>query len=354
MNPDERRQLVRQHIKSKWQGTGTYLRDYLNNLITNFTGHDKDAIRRNFLCGGVIPAIADDWLAVMEVTELEHNLVNPNGSGKASYFVNDNGDEFRDNKPYYSIVEEQLTRRRAQVLSIVEKVYRIFASDVTYMMDAMLLGHSEGEIRGSMSGEKGYLDLCFAVAMKYKIRRHIELEAMKRHGHYAIADSIREAGEDIREGLEAIAASIDMGAEKVSKSLLAGFQSVAQSNMHIARSLENIASSQGEMATAIQELYEPIAGAAYASRRYTDLKEQILRESQETQLRPVASGSMLFVNVFNGSSMPIQGTAYKRDGCYIVNTSEGPMFLPENAFVLFDSSSGNVAGFRERINQLNK
>lgn len=354
MNPEERRQLVRQHITMKWQGTGTYLRDHIINLINNFCGRDKDAIRRNFLISGTIPAIADDWLAVMEGIENEHALVNPNGGGKVAYFVNDAGDEFRDNNPYPLVVEGQLARRRQQVVDIIEKVYRKFAADVTYIMDGMLLGHGENEIRGTMYGEKEYLDLCFATAQKYKIRRHIEIEAMKHHGHYAIAQSIRKAGEDIREGLESIAASIDRGAEKVSKSLLAGFQSVAQSNMHIARSLDSIASSQGEMATAIQELYEPIAGAAYASRRYTDLKEQILRESQEAQLRPVASGSMLFVNVFSGASIPLQGMAYKRDGCYIVNTSEGPVFLPENAFVAFNGSSGNVAGFREKISQLNK
>lgn len=347
MNPEERRQLIRQHIKMMQQSTSGQL-DTVKQFLNQGKG-DKDAVRRIYLSWGVIPSIADDWMAVID--GLEHQYVM---EGKTIYSVNSAGDEFRDNIPYPLVVEEQLARRRAQVLSIVEKVYRMFASDVTYIMDGVLLGHSENEIRGTISGEKEYLDLCFATAQKYKIKRHIEIEAMKLHGHYAIARSIRKAGEDVREGLESIAASIDRGAEKVSKSLLAGFQSVAQSNMHIARSLDNIASSQGEMAVAIQELYEPIAGAAYASRRYTDLKEQTLRESQEAQLRPVASGSMLFVNVFSGASMHLQGMAYKRDGCYIVNTSEGPVFLPENAFVAFNGSSGNVAGFREKISQLNK
>jgi len=317
MDPQDRRSLIRRHVTMKWQSTHITFRDDVKRMLEQSDG-DRDSVRRICLSWGIIPAIVDDWLAVLDGDEDTAAIYVSDGQ-QAAYHVDDEGNESRNNVPYATILEARIKRSQERRAQAVQRVGERFASDVTYLMDSMLLGYSEKEIADTVPGwEKSYLEVSLSCARRNRIRRHVELEALKAAGPFVVADSIRGAGRDIRRGLEELGDTIGQGLDKLSVSVFAGLKSVAESNLQVARSLDNVAAAEGRVADAIRSVAEPLAGIASASNRYVDLQEHVQREAERAKMRPVLSGRMLLVNTRDGSSAIVTGTAHRRDNCYIL------------------------------------
>lgn len=338
MDLEERRRLIRASEIRGYQRPEHSEQKIIHDMLNEFH-NNKEKIERYYIENKRLPSIADDWIAIAEGIENKYEML------QHVYYQN-SGKEFRyttfdqnsRSVPYFpNIVDMHQKRRYEMQQEIINKAAEAFSKDVEYVTDALLLGYNDVQIKETADMEDAYFHMCLFMAKKNKIRRHIQIEKMKANGQYAIADAIHEAGKNIRSGLDSIAFW-----------LYHGFQSLSESNYHIAESLDRNAQAGESVAAAIRELYEPLSASAYASLKYTNLQEHIYKAAKEAELTPAVCGDMLLVNSISGVATKVSGTAYRKNDCYIVYTDEGVMFLPANNFVLY-GGTGNIDYFRNEL-----